>query len=99
MTTTRRLGAGSMGDRPRAVDLQIEELALHGFAPGDRHGIGEAAKRELSRLLAERGVPPSLNEKARMTQLDAGSFHLPLGSNADAIGVRVAQAVYKGMMK
>jgi len=49
--------------------------------------------------LAERGVPPSLNEKARMTQLDAGSFHLPLGSNADAIGVRVAQAVYKGMMK
>jgi hypothetical protein len=88
-----------MSNGRRAVDMQIEELVLHGFAPSDRYSIGEATKRELSRLLTEHGVPSSLTEKARMTQLDAGSFHLPPGSNADAIGVRVAHALYKGMMR
>jgi hypothetical protein len=98
VTSAERRRARSLGDGPREVELRIEELVLRGFAPADRYGIAEATKRELSRLLTEQGVPPSLTERARMAQLDAGSFHLPWGSNADAIGVRVAQAMYKGMM-
>jgi hypothetical protein len=32
----------SIGHGPSSVvELHIEELVLHGFAPGDRHAIGE----------------------------------------------------------
>ena len=30
--------------KPQNVELHIEELVLHGFAPGDRHRIGEAVR-------------------------------------------------------
>ena len=35
------------------LNLHIEELVLHGFAPGDRYRIGEAVQQELTRLFAE----------------------------------------------
>ena len=38
---------------------------LHGFAPGDRYRIGDAVERELARLFAEQGVPPSLAQEPR----------------------------------
>ena len=41
-------------------ELNIEELVMHGFTPGDRHRIGEAVEQELTQLLADRGVPQSL---------------------------------------
>ena len=47
------------------IELHIEELVLHGFEPGDRHRIGEAIERELARLFAEQGTPPSLAQGAR----------------------------------
>ena len=46
---------------PYNIELHIEELVLHGFAPKDRYTIGEAVQRELSRLFAEQGVHSSLS--------------------------------------
>ncbi len=85
-----------MGVR-RKVELRIEELVLHGFPPGDRHRIGDAATRELARLFAERGVPPSLEETGEMTSLSAGSFEARPDLGAERIGVQVARAVYGGL--
>jgi hypothetical protein len=79
------------------IELHIEELVLHGFAPGDRYQIGDAAERELSRLFAEENVPSSLAQSGGIPRLDGGAFDVKPGSKAEAIGVQVARAVNKGL--
>ena len=79
------------------VELHIEELVLHGFEPADRFRIGEAAERELSRLLTERGTPPSLAHGRETARLDGGSFEAKPDSTAESIGAQVARAVYRGL--
>ena len=81
----------------QAVELRIEELVLHGFAPGDRDLIGGAVERELARLFAERGVPPALLRGGELAGLDGGSFTTAPGAAAEAIGAQVAWAVYGGL--
>ena len=82
--------------RPRAVELHIEELVLHGFAPGDRHRIADAVERELARLFAEQGVPRALQSGFESPRLDAGSFNFAPDSRAETIGAEVARAIYGG---
>lgn len=76
------------------VELHIEELVLHGFSPSDRYRIAAAVERELSRLLAEQGTPPTLARGGDIGHLDGGSFGAKPGAGPEAIGARVAQAVY-----
>jgi hypothetical protein len=83
--------------RPQNVELHIEELVLRGFAPGERHRIGEAVERELVRLLDEHGVPPSLAQGIEVERLDGGAFEVAHGSKAEVVGVQVAQAIYGGL--
>jgi hypothetical protein len=83
--------------RPQNVELHIEELVLRGFAPGERHRIGEAVERELARLFDEQGVPPSLARASGIERLDGGAFEVAHGSKAEVVGVQVAQAVYGGL--
>ena len=61
--------------KPKNIELNIEELVLHGFSPGDRYGIGEAVERELTRLLADRGVPESLAQGGEVASVDGGAIH------------------------
>jgi hypothetical protein len=82
---------------PPSIELHIEELVLHGFAPGDHPGISEAVQRELVRLLGERGVPPSLTHGVEVARLDGGSFPMTPHLKAEAIGAHVAQAVGRGL--
>jgi hypothetical protein len=79
------------------IELHIEELVLHGFAPSDRYRIGEAVECELARLFAERGVPPSLVQGGEIARLDGGAFEVLPDSNAEAMGNHVAQVVYGGL--
>ncbi len=81
------------------IELHIEELVLHGFAPRDRSRIGEAVEQELSRLFAERGAPPSLVQGNEIERLDGGTFKVRPGSRAEAIGAQVARAVYGGLFQ
>jgi hypothetical protein len=81
----------------RKVELRIEELVLYGFPPCDRHRIGDAATRELARLFAERGAPPSSREGGEVASLSAGSFEARPDLGAERIGVQVARAVYGGL--
>jgi hypothetical protein len=83
--------------RAANIELHIEELVLHGFAPRERHLIGETVERELARLFAEGGVPPSLARDSEFAHLDGGAFEVRSGFGTEAIGARVAQAVYGGL--
>jgi hypothetical protein len=86
--------------RSGRVELRIEELVLEGFAPGDRHGIGDAIQVELARLLAEQGLPPWLvgasgvGSAGDETDWSAAPIAVAPNSSAAAIGNQVAQAVY-----
>jgi hypothetical protein len=84
---------------PANVELHIEELVLHGFAPGDRYRIGEALERELARLFAERGVPAALAANEKVGRLDGGEFAGQPGARAEAVGAQIAQAVYGGLSR
>ncbi|NOR41697.1 MAG: hypothetical protein GQ572_00050 [Gammaproteobacteria bacterium] len=81
----------------RRIELNIEELVLHGFSPGDRYGIGEAVEHELTRLLGDRGVPQSLVQGGEIANMDGGAFEVAQGSRAQVVGAQVAKAVYGGL--
>ena len=81
----------------KSVELHIEELVLHGFAPGDRYRIGEAVEQELARMLADRGVPESLAQGGEIASVDGGAFEVAPGSRAGVVGAQVAKAVYGGL--
>jgi len=83
--------------RPATIELHIEELVLHNLAPRDRYRIADAVQRELTRLFAAQGAPPSLAHSFDSAQLDVGSFTVSPEARGEAIGVQVAQAVYGGL--
>jgi hypothetical protein len=83
----------------RSIEVDIEELVLHGFSPCDRHRIGEAVEQELTRLLADRRVPQSLERGREIANMDGGAFEVAQGSRAQVVGVQVAKAVYGGLGK
>jgi hypothetical protein len=82
---------------PAAIELHIEELVLHGFAPGDRARIADAVQSELTRLFAEQGVPASLRQGGAVAELDAGTFVAHRDAGADRIGGQVALAIRRGL--
>ena len=84
---------------PHSIELHIEELVLHGFAPSDRYRIAHAVERELARLFADQGLPPSLAQEAEVTQSDAGAFKIASGATAEAVGAQVAHQVYGGFSR
>ena len=85
--------------KPRTIELHIEELVLHGFAPGDRYSIGDAVHHELTRLFAEHGVPQSSTVSVDRAHVDAGNVHVAPESKAPTVGAQVAQAVYGGLTR
>jgi len=77
------------------IELHIEELILHGFREEDRYRIGEAIQIELSRLLAEGGVPSPMIRGSDYPMLTAGLLHLSPHSDAKIIGSQIAGALYE----
>jgi hypothetical protein len=78
------------------IEIDIEELVLHGFAPSDRTSIGEAVQRELTRLLAEQGLA-SMNHNVEMARVNGGAFDVRLDSKSETIGAQIARNVYRGL--
>lgn len=85
--------------KPANIALHIDELILHGFAPGDRYRIGEAVERELTRLLSEQGVPDPMIKGGEHERLDGGMFSAGPTGKPETIGVQVAQAVHGAIGK
>jgi hypothetical protein len=96
-----------MADRAPApaptLDLRIEELVLHGFERIDRHQVASAIQRELARLLREPAAHDRLRRRgatdarADADRLDGGAFIVPHDASAQAVGVQVARAIWRGM--
>jgi len=81
------------------LELEIEELVLHGFPGVDKDRISRALQMELERLFADEGVPASVQAGGDIARLDGGSYKAEKGASAEQVGVQVARAVYGGMRK
>ncbi len=79
------------------VALHIEDLVLHGFAPGDRHAIAEGLRLELAHLLAERGLPPALAQGVDAPQISGLSFAVPEQTQPEQVGAQIAQSIWGGL--
>jgi hypothetical protein len=69
---------------------------LYGFAPSDRHVIGDALERELTRLLGEQGVPSSLRSERATDEIKGLTFNAARNAKPTATGRQIAQAVFQG---
>lgn len=78
------------------IELHIDELVFHGFAPHQATNLGEIVQRELTRLLQEQGLPSNLATDVVIGRLNAGSFTIQPTAKQEAIGVNIANSVYKG---
>ena len=86
----------------RDAQLHIEELVLHGFAPGDRYAIAEAVEQELSRLLTRHFVEGDASRLAlnsEVARVDAGAFQVEPRSRPDSLGTQIGQAVHGVLIK
>lgn len=76
---------------PRAIEVHIEELVLHGLPRSTRWQIADAIETELRARLTKDGVPAAWQSSPK--QLDAGSVK----SNTYAkLGAKVARAIHGG---
>lgn len=80
-----------------SVEVQIDELVLHGIDPRQRHAIGDAVARKLRLLFAREGVG-GLSRKESVGFLDAGTFELNPGAPR-SIGSRVAELIYRALVR
>jgi hypothetical protein len=87
----------SHSSRP-VIELSIDEVVLHGFRPRDRHAIGDALERELTRLLSRPGALAAIAESRDIPRVDAGQVSLQQGSPAPAIGKHLARAIHKELL-
>ncbi|HEY1770188.1 MAG TPA: hypothetical protein VGG02_08025 [Chthoniobacterales bacterium] len=76
---------------PRAIEVHIEELVLHGFEPGARWPVGDALEKELGTLLRRYGLPKAWQGNA--ASLKAGSLRL---TSKGLTGAQIAEAIHGG---
>jgi len=76
-----------------SLRVDIDQLVLHGFSPGDRHRIAEAITTALSSDLE--GWKPKA--AGRVQHIDAGSFDVAPGGGAVAVGRDVARSVREAL--
>lgn len=79
---------------PRAIEVHIEELVLHGFPRSSRWDIADGMERELRTLLAEQGLPATWQASPDTISAET----LPLGTQARlaTTGAQIARAAFGG---
>lgn len=80
----------------KKIEIYIDELVLHGFSRADAPAIGDAVKREISRLIELKGIYPGLVDT---DSIDAGEFFAAPGTKPGSVGSQVGRSVYKGLTR
>ena len=103
LTRSQQFGGGldfqSSAQPRRAVEVQIEELVLHGFAPGDRRAIAEAVQHELAQLIEAGQLPLTQGNSVALKRIDAGAFQVKADSKPASSGTQIARSVVRGLRR
>ena len=75
------------------IELVIDELVLHGFDPRQRHAIGDAVARELTRLARAHARDLRGHRSMDVAGLDAGVFETA-PRMAAGTGAGIANSVF-----
>lgn len=80
------------------INLHIERLLLDGvsIAPDQRHILQASVEAELTRLLTDGGLSPSLAQGIALPRISTDGIQLT-GNNPTQIGQHIAQSVYEGI--
>lgn len=80
------------------INLHIERLVLDGvnLAAGQRHLLQASVETELTRLLTDGGLAPSLARGSALPKLSGSGIQMTT-SNPIQIGRQIAQSVYGGI--
>lgn len=80
------------------VNLHIDRLILEGIPLSLRQRalLGTAVTDELTRLIAEGGLPAGLPAGGAVPSIPAGAIQLGSDNNPALLGRQIAQAVYGG---
>lgn len=81
------------------IEINIQELILHGLSPADRFKIGEAVRSELARMIMDKGLPQNFSQSTEISGIDGGNFNMLKNMNAQTIGNHIARSVYGGLTK
>lgn len=76
------------------IEIEIDELVLHGFPPSERYRIAESVTTELTRIVMERGLTQADATSQASDSVQGGSFTLR-PANA---GAQIAEAIYQGLV-
>jgi hypothetical protein len=79
------------------IELHIDRLVLDGFAPGDRHGIADALRIELARLLVEGGMPWWPAPGSEVVKPDVRAVEPIPEVTATTLGSRIAHRVHEAL--
>jgi hypothetical protein len=90
----RAANVQKMRQGSRSIEMQIDELVLHGFSVADRYIIGDALTHELHQLFETNQVDISLSNNAHVDALNARQIIIPSNARPTLIGAKVAKAVH-----
>jgi hypothetical protein len=79
------------------IEINIEELVLHGFTPSDRHRIAEALQSSLSGMFTGKGINASQTRDINIPFADGGSFTMEPNARPARTGHSIAQAVFSSI--
>lgn len=93
--STNRAAPGSR--LPTPIELHIEELVIHGFAPNDHQQLAAAVEHELTRLLDEKGFGQALTDEMEIERLHGGAFRIRQDEPSTTTGQQLAGTIYKSI--
>ena len=76
------------------VRLQIDELALHGFAAQDAARIAASLRVHLTRLISDEGMPAQAAVADHLPRLELPAESLAPDRDPAAIGREIATAIF-----
>lgn len=75
------------------IEINIEELVLHGFGRRDRFRIAQAVEQALAQMIAERGATPLLLQGGNIDRQES-TFPSNPADKPHATGTHIARSVY-----
>lgn len=84
--------------KPARIEVEIEELVLHGFPPTQAGAVRDAVQRELESFVRDAGGALSFSDGSEIGRVDGGQFAL-VRSDAGALGAGVAACVGRGLVR
>lgn len=83
----------------QSIEINIDELILHGFSPADRFKIGNSLRSELAKLILENGMPAGISNGGDINGINGGTFQASKNMHARTVGTQIAKSIYGGMGK